>query len=358
MNMSFNMSLQGYLIIVGLALIVLLLLFNWWQDYRARRRMQAHMPIIEHDPLLADGSTASSATRVEPGIGQPHIFDSVSTDSIEQPHAEAVSYQEESDPTIEVVIEITFQGPIAGEDLLPMLAPMRTAGRKPVRIFAQDSEGHVSTQIRPGFNYVSVQLAVLLANRTGFLTAIEWSQIWNRAQSLADQLECTIDGPDQQSVLEAASKLDDLCAGLDRQVGLTLLLGSSRPVADVMSAARNMGFVPANGAMAWLGDHGMVCFTLSRADLESFDAGMATVDRLSLLLDVPCSPPDPRAFSRMVEVGLELAQRVGAELVDDQDRPLQPGSEAQIDERLQTLYSQLETAGLAASSPRARRVFS
>ena len=353
-----NLSLQTYLIIVGLALIVLLLCFNWWQDFRARRRMQAHMPVIEHDPLLADGS-ANPGARMEPGMGgATPAYEQVQNHPVEEQHPEAASYQEESDPSVEVVIEMTFQSPIQGEDLAPMLSTMRSAGRKPVRIFAQDADGQLTSHIRQGANYVSIQLAVLLANRTGSLSAIEWSQIWNRAQSLADQLECTIEGPDQQTVLEAASKLDNLCAGLDTQVGLTLLLGSSKSVTEVTNAARNMGFVPANGSLAWLGDHGMVCFSLSCADLESFDAGMAGVDRLSLLLDVPCSPADAHAFSRMVEVGVELAKRIGAELVDDQDRPLQPGSESQIDERLQTLYAQLEAVGLTASSPRARRVFS
>jgi len=44
--------------------------------------------------------------------------------------------------------------------------------------------------------------------------------------------------------------------------------------------------------------------------------------------------------------------------VDDSGRPMQPGSEAMIDERLQALFGQLESAGLRAGSVRARRVFS
>jgi hypothetical protein len=130
-----------------------------------------------------------------------------------------------------------------------------------------------------------------------------------------------------------------------------------RPVSEVTSAAKSMGFVPFNGGLAWLGDYGLVCFSLSRADAESFDAGMASVDRLSMLLDVPCSPVDTRAFAKMTEVGFELARRIGGELVDDQLRPLQPGAELAIDEKLMTLYAQLEKAGFAAGSPRARRVF-
>jgi hypothetical protein len=351
-------ELQIYLIIVGLVVILLVLGFNWWQDRRVRRRMQAHLPVIDQDPLLSDAA-APHAARVEPGLGGSGfgLSGAAGKQSIEQPHPDAQADQEESDPTSEVVIEITFQGPMTGEDVLQLVHPLRSAGRKTVRIFAQDTDGQLSNRILPESSYVSVQLAVLLANRSGALSAIEWSQIWNRAHSLADQLECSIEGPDQQSVLEQASRLDDICAGLDTQVGLTLLLGTTRPVQDVTAAARNMGFVPIDGRLAWLGDHGMVCFSLSRADAESFDAGMAGVDRLSLLLDVPCSPPDTRAFGRMVEIGFELAQRIGAELVDDQGRPLQTGADAAIDERLQILYTQLEAAGLAAASPRARRVF-
>lgn len=348
-------ELQIYLIVIGAGIIVLLLAFNWFQDRRVRRRMQAQMPVIDQDPLLGDAQTSGGARR-EPGLGGvSYTSDPAQMEGALHPDAELDA--QEPDPTTEVVIEIAFQGPMLGVDLLPLLQPLRTAGRKTVRVFAQETEGQLVSHLQSDGQYVSVHLAVLLANRSGSLSAIEWSQIWNRAQGLADQLECSIEGPDQQHVLEAALRLDDTCAALDTLVGLTLLLGSSRPVSDVTAAAQSMGFVPLNGGLAWLGEYGLVCFSLTRADAESFDAGMASVDRLNLLLDVPCSPVDTRAFGKMVEVGVELARRVGAELVDDQLRPLQAGADVAIDEKLKTIYAQLETAGFPAGSPRARRVF-
>lgn len=352
-------ELQIYLIVIGAAIIILLLGFNWFQDLRVRRRMQAQMPVIEQDPLLGESSLGGEARR-EPGLGGAQSFAQAGGTSAlngTHEHPESATDEQGPDPSTEVVIEIAFQGPMLGEDLLPLLQPLRSAGRKPVRIFAQDIEGQLDWRLQAAGQYACVHLAVLLANRSGALSAIEWSQIWNRAQSLADQLESTIEGPDQQYVLDAASRLDDTCAALDTQVGLTLLLGSMRPVSEVITAAKSMGFVPFNGGLAWLGDYGLVCFSLSRADAESFDAGMASVDRLSMLLDVPCSPVDTRAFAKMTEVGFELARRIGGELVDDQLRPLQPGAEMVIDEKLMTLYVQLEKAGFAAGSPRARRVF-
>lgn len=347
-------ELQIWLIALGASFIVLLLGFNWWQDRRIRKRMQAHLPVVDQDPLLAD--MASADTRREPGLAsEPYLsgFGPSLSDS-----GSATIEEEEPDPSCEVVIELVFANPIAGEQLLSAIHPLRSAGRKPVRVFAQDTEGHCSRRILADAHYTSMQVAVLLANRSGALTDIEWSQVWNKTQSIADQLEATVEGPNQQTVLDLAAKLDDTCAALDTQVGLNLLLPSMRPVGDITAVAKAIGFVPDHGRFVWLGDHGLPCFTLSRADAESFDAGMASVDRLSLLLDVPCCPADDRAFSRMVEVATELAGRLGADLLDDSGRPMQSGSEGVIDERLQALFGQLEAAGLRAGSVRARRVFS
>ena len=47
-----------------------------------------------------------------------------------------------------------------------------------------------------------------------------------------------------------------------------------------------------------------------RADAQAFGA---LLERLYLLLDVPCSPADTRAFGRMVDVGRDLASRLRAD---------------------------------------------
>jgi len=189
--------------------------------------------------LLTETGAIGDARR-EPGLGGfsaggINVSESISASE----HPDALLDAQEPDASTEIVIEIAFQGPMLGEDLLPLVHPLRTAGRKAVRIFAQDTEGQLHPAIDAGVSYDAVHLAVLLANRSGALSAIEWSQIWNRAQSLAEQLECSIEGPDQQKFLDLASRLDDMCAGLDTQVGLTLLMGANHPVSDVTNAAQN-----------------------------------------------------------------------------------------------------------------------
>ncbi|QII86224.1 hypothetical protein G3T20_16965 [Bordetella hinzii] len=357
-------DLQIGLIVLGVLLILLVLGFNWWQDRRVRRRMQEHFPASEQDPLLGAGETPRPAPvaadtprqRREPGIGQAAAAAPASA-LVEAPAAPEADDGEEPDPAVEVVIEIHFAEPARGADLLPYMQSLRQVGKKQLRVFASTDRGRHRSRIAAEESYSALQLAVLLANRSGPLTAIEWSQAWARAQDLADRFEGSIEGPDQQAVLEQAARLDDVCAALDTQVGLTLMLGGAQPAAEVLTVARSMGFAPDGARLAWLSDTGAVRFTLARGDGAAFDAGMGGIERLHLLLDVPCSPAGPHAFGRMVEVGRDLAGRLRAELVDDQGRPLAEGAEKVIDERLQVLFEQLEQAGLRAGSERAQRVF-
>jgi hypothetical protein len=386
-------DLQIGLIVLGVVLIIMVLGFNWWQDRRVRRKMQAHFPTNEHDPLLGAaghesggtshgsahgsslagsspaGSSAGPSHRREPGFGASASAGAAAGAHGEAPASGNVSTAaaaahadgddgEEADPACEVVIEVTFAEPTRGSDLLPVTQSMRAAGRKPMRVFGQTDGQHHRARLRPDERYVSLQIAVLLANRTGPLTAIEWSQAWARAQDLGERFDAAIEGPDQQAVLEQAARLDDTCAALDTQVGLTLLLGGAQPAAEVLAVARDLGFVHDGPRLVWMSDVGLARFTLTRGDGAAFDAGVGGVERLNLLLDVPCSPPDDRAFGRMVDVGRQLAQRLRAELVDDQGKPLADASVAVIDERLQVLFGQLEQAGLRAGSERALRVFS
>lgn len=346
-------DLQIGLIVLGILLILLVLCLNWWQDRRVRQRMQAHFPATEHDPLL--GGSPMPGMRREPGM-EAGEAGSAAVES-RHDHPPAGDDAEEADPASEVVIDLVFPEPVSGADLIPFARGLRAAGRKPLRLFAETSQGVHRARLHPVESYACVQIAVLLANRSGPLTAIEWSQAWARAQDLAERFDAAIEGPDQQEVLERSARLDDTCAALDTQVGLTLMLGGMQSSGAVLNVAREMGFVPDGARLAWMSDTGVPRFTLARGDGSAFD-GMAQIERLNLLLDVPRSPPDDHAFRHMVQVGRDLAERLDGNLVDDQGRPLQEGSDAAIDERLQVLYGQLEQAGLTAGGPRALRVFS
>jgi hypothetical protein len=346
-------DLQISLIILGILIILLVLGFNYLQDRRIRQRMQSHLPQGDRDPLLGDKEATDSLTRREPGLSATEP-----EHTLHAHHDASSSFNtDEPDESIEIVIELVLPQAVFGAQIMQAIPSGLMAGRKPVRVFWQDEAGRLLSRPNPTDNYERLQFAVLLANRSGPLTDIEWSKIWNRIQSIADALEGHLEGPEQADVLLRANELDALCAKLDSQVALTLMLASNQKIEDVLSGAQSMGFVYQAGVLNWVGDDGLPCFTVSRTNGEPFDDGVVTVDRLSMLLDVPRSPPNLRSFGRMLDVGLELAHRFGADLVDDQDHPVVSGADVPIDSHLQGLYAQLESVGLTAGGARARRVF-
>ncbi|MFT0534073.1 cell division protein ZipA C-terminal FtsZ-binding domain-containing protein [Castellaniella hirudinis] len=330
-------ELQILLISIGAVLIVLVLLYNGWQEWRARRSMRPVQPDPGQDVLLQD-----APQRREPGLW-------------DRPPAPAAAPEEPADidPACEAVIDIALAHPVPGAALADAVRGIERAGKKPVRVFVQREGGGYSAQAQPDAAYVALQLAVVMANRSGPLTAIEWSNLWTLAQDLSEHFEGQIEAPEQDAVLGRATELDARCAAMDAQVGLILQLATPQPLAAITQAAAQAGFVPSGPRWAWVAENGMPRFTML------LDSGNpAAIHRVDIVLDVPNSIPDDQAFSRMVAVGRDLAGRLDAHVLDDQGRTFQDSAMAPIDRQISALYDQLEQAGFLAGTERTARVFS
>ena len=387
-------DLQIGLIALGALAILIILCINWWQDRRARTQMQARFPVGEHDALLKDAAPApfSEIQRREPNFGaqqaaaaaaaaaakgaapgKPERAEPIVSSLDEDLNAGVLPVDEaalapevvehdadEPDAACEAVIDVVFNEPVAGDELAPFTLGLRHAGHKPLRLFAETAGGSHHAALRPESRYASLQVAVLLANRSGPLTSGEWAEALSRARVLADQFEGNVEAPAEAAVFEHARQLDAVCAALDVQVGLTLMARSERwSASDVLTAAHQVGFAPLyDGRLPWLDKQQRVRFTLTRGDNLSFEsAASTTISQLNLLLDVPRSPADPTAFSQLAAVARRLAAVLNADVVDDGGRPLADGAVIAIDRQLLERVERLEKAGLEAGSVRARRVF-
>jgi len=333
-------DLQIGLILLGLVLILVVMLFNWWQDRRVNMRMRQQFPDAHDDALLA---SAPSDARREPVLGADS--DTVDDDG-------------EVDPQCEAVIDVAFPQPIAAEPLAQALQSLVRAAGKPIRVFAQRDDDGQRARLHLGEPCTSLQLAVLLANRSGPLSAIEWSSIWTQAQALAAQFDGVIEGPEQDQVVRQAAQLDALCAGLDATVNLCVQLANALPLDHVQRLAHEMGFVSQGQHLVWMTDQGKPHFTLRVNGAAVHDAASNhRVERLDLVLDVPNSPVDAEAFSRMADVGRNLANAVHAALLDDQGKPLAAHADAVVDRQLAEIAQRLEEAGFTPGSARCARVF-
>lgn len=364
-------DLQIGLIVVGILLIVVVLALNWWQDRRVQRRMQQDFAVTEEDPLLGGQAPAPAgkapkegrelAQRREPAWVAPPAADvNVFSDGRREPAVAASDTTGDHagpDAATEAVINLVFAKPVPAETLLPLVRDFDRIGQKPVRIFYRSAKNRQSTGIRLDDEYVSLHLAVLLANRSGALNETEWAQAWAQAQRIADQLDAEIEGPDPRDVTEMARQLDEICAALDTSVGLTLMPQNPQPwrMTEILDSSAAAGFTEsADGErLEWRDANGAVRFTLAH---RAPDTGRPAT-ALNLLLDVPRSPASDTAFADMARVARQLAEMLDAGVVDDNDQPLAEGSETAVDAQLRKLYADLARSGLPAGSARALRVF-
>lgn len=339
-------DLKIALVALGTILILLVLLFNWWQDRRVRNTMKDKLPEAPADPLMSQLDTA----RREPTVRI--------AETLAQPKSEPAVLAEDIDAATEAVIDVQFPKAVAGDELMDLLRAYLRVETKPVRLFALSSQGEHHAYPHKEETYVSMQLAVLLANRKGPISEIDWSRLWMAAQNLAQQLDGTVDGPEQNEVIERAQQLDALCATLDAQVGLSLRLPEPLPTSEVLQVAINAGFMEYGKQLGWLASSGIPRFTLLFDGKAALDLHSAQVSRLDMLLDVPNSPKDENAFSRMATVGRDLALRLEADLIDDHGQLLTDLFDEEIDRQLYEIYEQLEAAGFKAGETRTLRVFS
>ena len=139
-------DLQIGLILLGVVLILLVLLFNWWQDRRVRRQMQEQFPERDDDPLLGPGGPPAAPVR--PRREPVFAATGASEEADQAIHSDVDDDPAEVDPATEVVIDIAFAQPVPSEQLHAATHDIKRAGSKPVRLFAE-KEGRPSRPPAP-----------------------------------------------------------------------------------------------------------------------------------------------------------------------------------------------------------------
>jgi hypothetical protein len=259
------------------------------------------------------------------------------------------------DPVIDCMITACPERPVSGDHLIVLAQRYRHAGAKPV-VFEGLLQGTEHwTRPRPGDVYDQVRLGVLLANRSGALNAIEFSDFMQIMEKVSDELgfsaATTEPYPDMQETLAAAQALDQICARVDVQMGLNVVINDPNlNLAALQALLENEGFMPRpDGKFAWLDQAGRMLFVVSVN---------VAAPQFAFLLDLPRVPSDSQPYSRMTEKAKLLAAKTNGVVVDDNQRPLSEQGLQSIAQQLDVLYDEMVQAEIPAGSALAIRVFS
>ena len=345
-------DLQIALILIGIVLLLGVVLFNWWQDKRAKKHMQQHFPEQDADPLLGKND---DQTRVEPAFES--VF-SKDLDVDQKPDTNDNTDDDEYvDPSTEVVIDISFITPIDSVQIYAELRNIGTVIKKPIRIFAQTESGLHRSRLRSGESYSSLQFAILLADRQGPLSDIEWSNFWAYAQKVADTLEGDIEGPEIKEVQSKANALDQQCANLDAQVGLVIQLENDIKAYELKAQMQGLGLLATANQFVYPSDTNTPYFTALFNGVINVEDDQ-DVNRIDFLIDLPHSNPSDNAFSRMAQVARQLAKNINAVVLSEQGTALPESTDKAIDNQLVQIYQELDQAGFTAGTDKTIRIFS
>ncbi|WP_373377828.1 cell division protein ZipA C-terminal FtsZ-binding domain-containing protein [Cupriavidus nantongensis] len=271
------------------------------------------------------------------------------------------------DPLIDCIVPLHLERKASGDRILPLTGRLRRAGTKPVHIEGLRAEANAWEPVTAGHQYEDLQVGVQLANRGGPLNALEFSEFITAVESLAESLDASADLPDMGETVANARELDAFAAACDVQLGVNVISdGAPWSAAYVQNVATQDGLVLSRDGTRFIRYQANAegvqrpLFTLQFGDTNFLrdDLTVKAGRQITLLLDVPVADQGAKPFKTVCEYGHTLAQRMGAQLVDDNMRPLTEASFVAIFNQLEALYQKLEARGMPAGSPVALRLFS
>jgi len=269
------------------------------------------------------------------------------------------------DPLIDAIATLRLDAPVSAELALMQLPPSRRAGTKPFLIEGLNAESGDWELPAAGQRYGEFQAGVQMANRSGALNEIEYSEFVQKLQGFAEGVGAMVELPDMLDVVARARELDAFAGDHDAQLAITLRAsGAAWTLGFLQQCAQRHGFMPGvlPGRLVMPGSEEnsppMLVLAFDAQAALADDPQASALREVQLSLDVPQTPESAEPFPAWHQAARLLAADMDASMVDGAGRPITLHAFANIGEDLSTLYRALESRDLAAGSAAARRLFS
>ena len=325
-------------------------------------------------PKVAAGSETLQTPGLEPLL-QPHETDALA--ERHEPSFDADSglvslaqfTKPEKKPALDILIDaiapVVLESPLAGEAALAAMPATRRVGSKPFAIEGLNAATGEWEFPAAEQRYGAFQCGVQLANRTGALNAIEYSEFVMKTQAFSDAIGGEVEFAEMQGEVARARELDQFAGAHDAQLSFTLrAVKTAWSPGYLQQSAASLGFVPASIAGRMVlpasqpGQGPILLLTFDSQAAMAEDPEQTALYELSLLLDVPQVLRDEKPFARMCELAISMAGSMDGVLIDDNGILIRPEAMEAIHADLEQLYDRLDARELSAGSVLGRRQFS
>jgi len=269
------------------------------------------------------------------------------------------------DVLIDAVAPVAVESVVSGDAALAAMPSTRRVGSKPFGVEGLSVTTGDWEFPTAGHRYSAFQCGVQLANRTGALNQIEYSEFVMKAQAFADAIGGEPEFPEMLDEVARARELDQFASGHDAQLSFTLrAIHTAWSPGYVQQSAARIGFVAGSipGRMvlpaSQPGHAPILGLAFDTQAAMADDPEQTALRELTLSLDVPQVLRSEQPFARMCEAAMALAASMDGVIIDDNGNLIRPEAMDVINADLEQLYDTLDGRELSAGSVLGRRVFS
>ena len=399
------------LLAIGLSLIALVIIVNWWQERKIRKAAKQQFSMPEDDVLM--DTVEETAVLIDPSTKIKDVVDEYKSDdfqladevefkidsgSFEQPteHVDAsdqyaieplaAEFEEPSLEAPEALAETVLAGkslpeslnrdvdliallflptPVNGERLRQFLMGLLNLD-KPVFAYGLDSE-HVwqaLTREQADVQFSQAAYSLQLADRAGAVSSETLQRFQQMVAEMAYELSAQVEWIGTHQPLEFAQALDAFCLEVDKTIGFHLLNGTGgrftgtkfRGLAEANGLVLN-----ADGAFYAKSANGQLAFKVVNVENNPFNIEMlksVALKGVTFQMEIALTEHCTETFNRMVLMAKSMANSLSASLVDDHQRELSDVKIEKIRQQLKLIQVQMTVKGIPPGSPVALRLFS
>jgi FtsZ-interacting cell division protein ZipA len=372
-------DLQMALLVIGLAAIVAIYAFGWWQQkVYHRRKFGEAFKGSTHADALYQGTYDKVAERV-PQKNPGDITSRTGSRPVVRvvKPAEPVDVAESVDPSepdeacavlnerSDFIVELTLREPSPASALNGLWQRKFDFG-KTVQVcgLSLTSQRWERVIAESQTLYTHFKVALQLVDRNGLISSTKLADFRDLVSGAAVYIKAQAEVPDIQQTMHYALELDAFCVVVDQMVGINLMPAGERLLqgTHIAQAARLHGMsLETDGAFHLLNAQGHSLFSLINRDTKVFQRD--TLEQfntagMTLLLDVPRVENPALQFDKMLFVARELAKTLQVNLVDDRRVQLTEAGLLRIRAKISEVEAKMCEQGIIPGSAQARRLFS
>ncbi len=222
----------------------------------------------------------------------------------------------------------------------------------------------IDENVKQNESFKKVVCSLQLADRRGPVPKSVINKFQFAMEAIGVEFEAYVDWQEAGDPAQRAVELDAFCMNVDQLVSLHLIQGKT-PI----HGTKFKGLAEANDMQLENGkfycfdekNKGQVLFTLINADEQPFTAEslrLNIVRGATFQIEVPKLVNCEQTFNRVVLVAQQMANSIGAQMVDDNQRPLGTTQIEKIRQQLKVIHTAMVERQITPGSNISQRLFS